>query len=208
MRGVADQSGLSPEPPPPPPSGSLSVIVDPHAGEIHVDGELISSGGEAREVTGLSLERPAKVRIVLDGFQTWEQDILLKADELLEVRPQMILTDPMDYDPEAEHHQGDLDEREVSAAIRGTAKDVRACVDKHDVGEPRVDRTIKIVTHVMAEGHIGSVSYEGDHIPSPGARHCIKRHLRALRVPIFEGHYDIARESFVVSLPSGEPAPQ
>ncbi len=145
---------------------------------------------------------------MLDGFQTWEQDVVLKAGEIYEVRPEMILTDPMDYDPEAEHHQGDFDEREVTAAIRGAAKDIRACINRFEVGEPRADVTVKLVAYVMAAGHIGNVTYEGDHVPSQDARNCIKRHLRALRVPIFEGHYDIARESFVVSMPTGEPRPQ
>jgi len=199
---------LFPPPPPPPPSGTMSVLVDPPAGEIHVNGEFISSGGEARGITDLPLDQPVNVRVVLDGFQTWEKSIELTEGEVIEVRPEMVLTDSMDYDPEAEHHQGKLDERAVSTAIRGKASAIGACVMEHDVGEPRADRTIELLVHVMAEGHVGNVAYNGDNVPSPGAQHCIKRHLRALRVPIFEGHYDIARESFVVSMPSTEPPPQ
>ena len=196
---------LFPPEPPPPPSGTMSVFVNPQAGEVHVNGQFISSGGIARDISGLPLSRPVNVRVVLDGFQTWEEAIELKEGEVVEVRPEMLLTDRMDYVPDAEDHQGSMDSAAVSAAVRGKAAQVRACVNEHDKGEPREDRAVELLIHVMAEGHVGNVAFNGDEVPSPSAQACVKRELRALRVPFFEGHYDIARENFVVSLPTDEP---
>jgi hypothetical protein len=196
---------LLPPPPPSPPSGTMSVFVDPQAGEVHVNGQFISSGGIARDVGGLPLDRPVNVRVVLDGFQTWEEAVQLTETEVVEVRPEMVLTDRMDYVPDAEDQQGSMDGAAVSAAVRGKAAEVRACVNEHDEGDPREDRAVELLIHVVAEGHVGNVAFNGDEVPSPAAQACIKREFRSLRVPFFDGHYDIARENFVVSLPTNEP---
>ncbi len=201
-------ASLFPPEPPPPPAGTLSVRVDPHAGEVHVNGKLINSGGEALNVQNLPLKTPINVRVVLDGFQTWEQDIVLANTEPVTVRPELILADLMDFEPTAEHLQGSMDRAEVSRAIRGLQERVRGCVETHTPGEPRAEKRMDLMVFVRSSGHVGSTQFEGDIVPPPGAKHCIDRQLRALRVPLFEGDYDIARESFTVSLPTGEtPSP-
>ncbi len=196
---------LFPPPPPPPPSATLHVEVDPLAGEIHVDGRLISAGGEAQNITGLPINRSVPVRIILDGFQTWEKELQLEDGQDLTIRPKMILTDPMDFDPEADDIQGKMDGNAVSQAIRSRGAEIQACIEEHEPGEPRVERKLEILAHVLAAGHIGSVSFKGNQTPSAGAAHCIKRQLRSLRLPFFQGDYDIARETFIVSFPGTEP---
>jgi len=193
---------LFPPPPPPPPSATLHVVVDPPAGEIHVDGRLIASGGEARGVSGLPLGRPVNVAVILDGFQTWEKAYTLEDGQELTIEPTMILTDPMDFDPDAEAVMGSLDDKATSSAMRGRSKQIQACITEHEPGDDRIERKLEVVAHVLSEGHIASVAFNGKQLPSAGAAHCIKRQLRSVKVPIFQGDYDIAHVSYIVSFPS------
>lgn len=197
---------LFPPPPPPPPSATLHVEVDPKAGEVYVNDRLIAAGGEARAISGLPVDRPVSVRVLLDGFQTWEKDFDLEDGQDLTVRPKLILTDPMDYDPDAEAVQGSMNAAAVSTALRGLSSEIQACVSEHEPGETRINRTVEVVAHVLAAGQLGSATFNGKQVPSEGATHCIKRQLRSLRVPIFQGDYDVARESFIVSFPGEEAA--
>jgi len=199
---------LFPPPPPPPPSATLHVEVNPKAGEVYIDNRIIAAGGRARDIQNLSVKRPVLVRVLLDGFQLWEQEFDLKDGEEKTITPTLILTDPMDYVPEEEAIQGRMDQEAVSRAIRGRSTEFQSCITEHEPGEDRVERTIEMVSHVLSAGHIGSVSFNGPQVPSKGSIHCIKRELRSLHVPIFEGDYDVSHEAFIVSYPNPTPGSQ
>jgi hypothetical protein len=152
------------------------------------------------------VSRPVPVRVILDGFQVWEQSVQLEDGQTLTLEPTLVLTDPMDYAPDAEALQGALNTERVSEAIRSRGPAIQSCISVHHPGEPRTERTLEIVAFVVADGHIGSLSFHGSELPTAGAGHCIKRQLRSLRLPLFQGNYGVARESFIVSFPSPEPA--
>jgi hypothetical protein len=199
---------VMPPPPPPPPQATVNIQVDPNAGEVYIDDQLITAGGSARGIRTLPVGKPVMVRVILDGFQTWEQEFTFGDGETVDIQPTLSLADPMDYDPDAEAIRGSMDNAAVSAAITGLSKEIQACISEHEPGDERNDRPLEIVSHVLAEGHIGSVAFNGKQVPTTGAAYCIRRQLRALRVPIFQGDFDVSHDKFIVSYPVPESSPK
>ena len=196
---------ILPPPPPPPPSATLSVLADPPVGEVHINGKLRSAGGTVRDVSGLPVNKPIEVRIITDGFQVWEETVALKDGESRTLKPELTLTDPMDYVPDAEAIQGTMNASTVSRIIRSRETAIQKCIVDHHPADDRIDRRLEIVSYVLADGHIGNLSFEGTDLPSADAVHCIKRQLRSLHLPLLQGHYGISREWFIVSFPNTEP---
>ena len=156
-------------------------------------------------MSGLPVNKPIEVRVITDGFQVWEQTVQLKDGDSIVLKPKLKLTDAMDYVPDAEAIQGTMNANAVSSIIRSRETAIQDCIVEHHPAEDRIDRKLEIVSYVLADGHIGSVSFEGTELPSADAVHCIKRQLRSLRLPLIQGHYGISREWFIVSFPNTEP---
>lgn len=186
------------------PTGRLSVQVDPPAGEIHIDNKLITSDGTLPPRDGLPLDRPVRVKVVLDGFQVWEEEVQLTEGELTRLEPELVLTDSMDYEPDAEAVEGQMDRRAVRAAVRGRREALQACVETHDPPHSG-DFEVPFDAVVRNVGHIAGIAFTGEQAPSAAAQQCIRRELRALRLPLFQGDYDVLTDDFVVRYPDEVP---
>ncbi|MFM2244173.1 MAG: hypothetical protein RL071_247 [Pseudomonadota bacterium] len=176
-------------PPPPagPQSGVLIVEVDPAAGEISVNGEILSTNGRLRldqDLRGQAL----KVGVQLDGFAPVQEAVQVQAGETVTLRPALELTDKMDFIPPREEAPAPIDEAKARAALDATAPAAAACLAQHGPGEPGSTITATATLLSTHDGWIRSMKLREPGLGRAPLQTCLRRVVRATRLPFVNGY--------------------
>ncbi len=202
---IAAVIGLRPTsapPAPPPPSPTLAVAVDPPAGEISVDGKLVSTRGRADLSAELPTDRPVEIAVSLEGFAPWSQTVQLAAGAHSEVQATLELRDPMDYAPTEEHLRGDVDLDEVSNRLRARRDGLHNCLQRN-INEPEgFTAVLDLTGYISPSGHVFGVDLSQRNFESAAALLCVKRQLRAIRMPMIAGDYAMFHHGLTITVPS------
>lgn len=176
--------------PPPdagPPSGVLVVQVDPPAGEITVNGEILSTSGALRLDSDLH-GTPLTVGVQLDGFAPVQEKLTVGSGETVTLTPSLELIDKMDFIPPKDEPPAAIDEAKARAALDATAAAGAACLAAHGPGAPgsavRVTATL-LSTH---DGWIRGMRLQEANLDRGALRACLRRVVRATRLPFVNGY--------------------
>ena len=201
------QLDLGPEPPPSPPSGRLVVTVDPPAGQIFVNGDLVSTSGEAQLAEGVPVGEALRIRVEQDGFATWAGEAKVEDGQESRVEVELELTDKMDWSPSEDDVRADIPARDLQRALGERSRFFDGCYHKHlTEPEPGALALAAISANVSARGWIVGVTFEDENYESNDAlRTCLKRQLRSIKLPLFTGDYAVVKHQFRYSVP-GAPA--
>jgi hypothetical protein len=203
------QLDLGPDEPAPVPSGSLVVSVDPPAGQIFVNGELVSTSGEASIDEGLPVGEPLRIRVEQDGFATWAGEATVEDGQERRVEVELELTDKMDWAPSEDDVRAELPARDLKRALGERGRFFDGCYHNHlEDAEPGSLALATISANVSSRGWIVGLRFEEENYASTDAlRTCLKRHLRSIKLPLFTGDYAVVKHQFRYSVP-GAPAPK
>jgi hypothetical protein len=194
---------------PAPPAGTLVVAVDPPAGQIFVNGDLVSTSGDARIDEGLPLGEPLRIRVEQDGFATWAGETTLRDGEESRVEVDLELTDKMDWAPSDEDVRAEVPSAQFARALGERNRYIDGCYHKHLVDpEPGFLALTTVSANVSSRGWVVGVRFEEENHPtSEPLRLCLKRQLRSIKLPIFTGDYAVVKHQFRYTVP-GTPAPK
>jgi hypothetical protein len=176
-----------PPPPAAPQSGVLIVEVDPAAGEISVNGDILSTNGRLRLDQGLR-GQALKVGVQLDGFAPVQEAVQVQAGETLTLRPVLELTDKMDFIPPRDEAPALIDEAKARAALDATAPAAAACLAQHGPGEPGATITATATLLSTHEGWIRSMKLREPGLGRAALQTCLRRVVRATRLPFVNGY--------------------
>lgn len=203
------QLDLGPDEPPAAPSGTLVITVDPPAGQIFVNGELVSTSGKANLEEGILVGEALRIRVEQDGFATWAGEATVEDGQERRVDVELELTDKMDWAPSEEDVRAEIASRDLQRALAARGRFFDGCYHNHLVEpEPGSLALTSIVANVSSRGWIVGVRFEEEnHEPSDALRTCLKRQLRSIKLPLFTGDYAVVKHQFRYSVP-GATAPK
>jgi hypothetical protein len=194
--------------PPPPPSVELAVRVDPPAGKISVSNELVNSTGEVVLTEGLTPGDTVLVRIELEGFEPWSDEVLLPADgEAVYLNPSLTLIDRMDFRPKEGDLEADIDSRQARQEVGRRRSQIAGCM--HDLGgiEPGREVVLGLEAYINNRGHIvGARFIPQEFVASTELLDCVRRQLRSLQFPLIQGDYAAISHNVRYTEPAEEPA--
>jgi hypothetical protein len=175
--------------PPAPVSPILLVMVDPPAGRVFVGSRLVNSNGNALVSSDLTAGDSTLVRVELNGFKPWTEEVTLPAaGETLTLRPVMELTERVEWEPAVGDVEGQLPAGAAARAVNGRRSQLNGCI--HDYGQLDAGATgaVDLRAYVSNRGEIVGLSFQGQGLDlSRGLTHCLRRQLRSLDLPSFGG---------------------
>lgn len=179
---------LAPDPPPTgPASGTLLVQVDPPAGEIIINGEIMSTNGALSLSEGLT-GPPVTVAVQLDGFEGYREVVQVPRGERVELRPSLKLTDRMDLLVPADEPPGPLDAAKAKAALDATAPAAADCLARFGPGAPGDPIELTATMLSTHDGWIRRLSFQEPRLDREPLRGCLRRVVRATRLPFVTGY--------------------
>lgn len=206
---AATQLDLGPDEPPRVPSGTLVVSVDPPAGQIFVNGELVSTSGQASVGEGLPVGAPLRIRVEQDGFSTWAGEATLEDGQERRVEVELELTDEMTWTPSEDDIRAEVPARDLNRALGNRSRFFDGCYHNHLTGaEPGSLALASISANVSSRGWIVGLSFDDENYTSNDAlQTCLKRQLRSIKLPLFTGDYAVVKHQFRYTVPDA-PAPK
>ena len=194
---------LKPKPEPQRPTARLEVQADPPYGEIWVGGELRNSGGALILSEGLTSAQTLAVAVRHEGFGEWTQSVDVTPGETTKVTATLELRDAMDFNPEPDQVQGDIDTVATARRIAPRQAALDACVQQHSPGPAGEVLTVTIEAIITPSGEVRGTRIEADPPASKKLVHCLHRELRAIPLPMFQGDYAIHRITLNVAIDDG-----
>jgi hypothetical protein len=180
-----------------PPPATLVVTVDPPAGEIYVDNKLVSTSGGATLSEDLPLGEAVRLRVQMDGFETWTQELTLSAGQQEDLSVELELTDKMTWHPEDGAVRADIDDREVQRALGERRRQFTTCFRDHLTADPGTLVLLDVTARVNARGFIVGLDFVDENVEtSADLRTCLKRQLRSLKLPLITGDYAVFKHQF------------
>jgi hypothetical protein len=195
---------ISPPEPPPPPTAMLEVSVDPPYGEVWVDGKLRSSEGGLRIADGLTEAGELSILVRREGFTEWTQTVEVTPGETTTVAASLELKDPMDFAPDEDKVEGQIDARETRSRLQARSEALERCLLDH-ARTPAGERyTVEIESLITPSGSIRGTRLAADPPPSKAMTACLHRELRAIPLPLFQGDYATHRTTVSVVVPAAD----
>lgn len=195
---------LSPPEPPPPPTAVLDVSVDPPFGEVWVDGKLRSSEGGLRLAEGLTEARELSLLVRREGFSEWTSTVQVTPGQTTTVAASLELNDPMDFAPDEEKVEGEIDARETRSRIQARSGALERCLLDHTRTPAGERYTVEIESLITPSGSIRGTRMTADPPPSKAMTSCLHRELRAIPLPLFQGDYATHRTTVSVVVPAAD----
>jgi len=170
-------------------TGTLAILVDPPAGEIFIDGRLASSNGRVLSEP-IPIDRPVVVKVELDGFSPWSQEVRGDPDKGVSLTPSLTLSDAMAWAPKPEQVRGDLNAETARAEVRNRNSQIDGCFrDKLGAVAPGTVASVDLNAYVSPRGYVIGLSFENPTYSNAAVDACIKRQLRSIKMPLVSGDY-------------------
>ena len=167
----------------------LAVNVDPPAGEVYINDEIVGNQGTMSIVDNFPIGSPFQLRVELDGFEPFVRDIEVNHGDQFRVEVDLQLRDAVDYEPPEGADEAILEDDTLDALLEQRATHLDACFTRNlRTSEPyRAEVTVRGV--VSARGFIQGIAFGDSNFRSPAVDTCIRRQLRALKLPLLAGDF-------------------
>ena len=167
----------------------LAVNVDPPAGEVYIDDELVGNQGTMAITDNFPIGTPFQLRVELDGFEPFVRDIEVSRGDKFRVEVDLELREQLDYEPPEGAIETSFEADDLDAILEQRATHLDACFTRNlRTNEPyKAEVTVRGV--ITARGYIQGVTLTDSNFLSAAVDTCIQRQLRALRLPLLAGDF-------------------
>jgi hypothetical protein len=167
----------------------LAISVDPPAGEVYVDDDLVGNQGTLSMVDSFPVGIPFQVRVELDGFEPFVHEAIVNYGEQLRVEADLVLQDDVDFIPGTEMEEGTVDKDALDMAFADRAAPISNCFTRNLRTDTPFTAELKVQCVVTDRGYIHGVVFTQANFRSPSVELCLRRQLRALHLPLVAGDY-------------------
>jgi hypothetical protein len=188
--------GIIGEEPAPPIRTILAIYVDPPAGEVYVDNNLVGNQGTMSIVDGFPVDQPFQVRVELDGFEPFTEDVMVPTGTQYRVEAELLLRDNVDFQPTTEMSRADIDIEALDTLLLQREEQIQSCFSRNLRTLTPFRAEIEVSCVVTVRGFIHGVQFSNANFRSPSIETCLKRQMRALQLPLINGDYGVFTRTF------------
>ncbi len=167
----------------------LAVQVDPPAGEVFVDDVMVGKRGTLSLVDSFPLGKPFQVRVELDGFEPWTKQVTIQEGQQYRVEADLKLRDPMDFQIDPEMRRSELDKAVLKEQFQLRTEQFENCFTRNIKPDATYNAVLTVRGTVSQRGFVAAVQFRGANFVSPEVEDCLRRQLRALKLPVIPGDY-------------------
>ncbi len=179
--------------PPPEPIRSITLVVDPRADRILVNGAAVGTGSRL-EIQDPHPGRPFVVRVESGGFVPVEETITLGAGAPTERVVRLELDDPMTWTPPPDQEPARL-ARSAASELEGAREGLQQCF----AGVEGLSEAVAIYkASVTSDGTVRRVEVTVPNFPLAPSESCIRRVFRGLRLSPFSAGYALIEARIAV----------
>jgi len=171
----------------------LAINVDPPAGEVFINDELVGNQGTLSLVDAFPIDETFQVRVELDGFEPYIRDILVAHGTQYRVEAVLKLRELVNFEPAPGAVEATLDSDALDLRIEQQQSHIDACFTRNLRFDEPFKAEITVNGIVTARGFIQGVDFGEANFRSPAVETCVTRQLRSMRLPLVAG--DFARFS-------------
>lgn len=167
----------------------LGIRVSPPAGEVYINDELVGNQGPLSLVNSVPVDEPFQLRVELDGFEPFIREVELSSgdDETIEV--DLVLRDAVNFEPSPGMVEATIDPDAIDTVIEARQEQFDNCFTRNLRTNTPFTAEIEVTCTVTDRGFIHGVAFGAANFRSPAVRGCLKRQLRALKLPLIPGDY-------------------
>ena len=167
----------------------FAVNVDPPAGEVYIDDQLVGNQGTMSMTENFPIGTPFQLRVELDGFEPFVRNVEVSPGSQLRVEVDLELRDTVDFEPPEDMTETTVDGEALDLLLERRAPSIDACFTRNlRNGEP-FDAELTVSAVVTARGFIQGVRFSDANFTSPPVENCLRRQLRAFRLPLLPGDF-------------------
>ena len=174
----------------------LAINVDPPAGEVYIDNELVGNQGTMSLVDSFPIDEEFQVRVELDGFEPFTRDVTVSRGTQYRVEADLLLRDNVNFQPTTEMQRADIDVEALDALLDQRDDHIRSCFSRNLRTLTPFRAEISVSCVVTVRGFIHGVQFSNANFRSPSVETCLKRQMRAIQLPLIKGDYGIFTRTF------------
>ena len=167
----------------------LAVSVDPPAGEVYIDDELVGNQGTMSIVDNFPIGTPFQLRVELDGFEPFVRDIEVSRGDEFRVEVDLELREDLDYQPPEGAIEAVIEADDLDALLEERATHMDACFTRNLRTSDPFKAEVIVRGVITARGFIQGLELADSNFRSPAVETCLRRQLRALKLPLLAGDY-------------------
>ena len=167
----------------------LAINVDPPAGEVFIDDQLVGKQGTLSLVDSFPIGEPFQVRIELDGFEPYLKEVTVPSGTQFRLEADLILRDAVDFTPEEGLARATIDEDAMETAIEQRKNSINACFTRNLRTTTPFKAEVSVTSIVTSRGAIEGIVFGDANFRSPAVELCLRRQLRAIHLPLLAGDY-------------------
>jgi len=175
--------------PPPPPRTILAVRVDPPAGEVYIDDTLMGNQGSLSLADSFTIDEPIHIRVELDGFEPWSKKVTVSEGQQIRVEASLSLRDPMNFEVEDGMRQAEIDSDALHELLERRVESFNNCFTRHLQPASPYTASITVGCVVSPRGFVSGLSFQASNFENLEVQACLRRQLRALKLPVLAGDY-------------------
>jgi len=175
--------------PPPEPRTILTVHIDPPAGEVYIDDELVGKQGTMSLTDKFPVGKPFQVRVELDGFEPWAKTVTVSEGQEYRVDADLIIRDPMEFKVTGDMRRSEIDKAELKKLLEQRTNSFKNCFTRYLKPDSAYNAVLTLRGWVSQRGYVTAVDFRGANFESPEVKACLKRQLRGLKLPVLPGDY-------------------
>jgi hypothetical protein len=167
----------------------LAINVDPNAGEVYINDELVGKQGTLSLIDAFPIDEEFQIRVELDGFEPFIRDLKVSKGTQYRVEADLELRDLVDYQPPPGAIESELDTTALDAILERREKDLEACFTRNFPTTEPFQAEITINAIVTTRGFIQGITFSDANFKSPQVETCLRRQLRSLHLPLLADDY-------------------
>jgi hypothetical protein len=167
----------------------LAVNVDPPAGEVYIDEELVGNQGTLSLIDSFPIGVPFQIRVELDGFQPFVREVTVQRGDQLRIEADLALRDAVDFKPDPGMVEAQLDADAIDAALESRQEHFDNCFTRNLRTSTPFTAEIEVTSTVTDRGFIHGIEFGSANFRSPAVEMCLKRQLRSLKLPLIPGDF-------------------
>jgi len=173
----------------------LAINVDPPAGEVYVNDELVGKQGTLSLIDTFPIDEEFQIRVELDGFEPFIRDLTVSKGTQFRVEADLELRDLVNFEPPPGASEAELDLTTVDALIEQKQTYIDACFTRNLRTAEPFKAEIVVNAIVTTRGFIQGIDFGDANFKSPAVETCLRRQLRAIHLPLLTGDFARFRQT-------------
>ena len=167
----------------------LAVNIDPPAGEVYIDDVLVGNQGTMSLVDDFPIDTPFQLRVELDGFEPFAREVTVRHGDQVRIVADLALRDMLNFKPAPGMKEVTLDAEAIDAELESRRDHFDNCFTRNLRTTTPFTAEIEVNSTVTDRGFIHGVTFGPANFRSPAVETCLKRQLRALKLPLIPGDF-------------------